>query len=165
MLIMAENMYFECRKRAAVHNDKLRSRAGAAELLGVSESTLAHYELGVVKNVPVDVVVMMAELYRAPELKRYYCKRECPVGRDFPMAEQAGSVEGAVVRLLSSMDKETMRQVLNTFLKVAKDGRIDEGERGELNWACSVLDEVILAASQLNILKERENMEKGAGGG
>lgn len=73
---MNENVYFECRKRAAIHNERLNSRAGAAEILGISESTLAHYELGITKNIPVDVVVMMAEVYNAPELKCIYCKTE-----------------------------------------------------------------------------------------
>lgn len=50
---MNENVYFECRKRAAIHNERLNSRAGAAEILGISESTLAHYELGITKNIPV----------------------------------------------------------------------------------------------------------------
>ena len=79
---MNENVYFECRKRAAIHNERLNSRAGAAEILGISESTLAHYELGITKNIPVDVVVMMAEVYNAPELKCIYCKSECPIGKE-----------------------------------------------------------------------------------
>lgn len=52
---MNENVYFECRKKAAIHNERLNSRAGAAEILGISESTLAHYELGITKNIPVDI--------------------------------------------------------------------------------------------------------------
>lgn len=40
-----ENIYFQCRKCAAAYNDKLNSREGAAELLGVSVSSLADYEL------------------------------------------------------------------------------------------------------------------------
>lgn len=83
---MNENVYFECRKRAAIHNERLNSRAGAAEILGISESTLAHYELGITKNIPVDVVVMMAEVYNAPELKCIYCKSECPIGKELPIA-------------------------------------------------------------------------------
>lgn len=73
-----ENIYFRCRKNAAQHNDKLNSREGAAELLGISVSTLANYELGITKVVPVDAVVMMADLYQAPELKAHYCKHTCP---------------------------------------------------------------------------------------
>ena len=40
-----ENVYLACRKEAAEHNDKLKSREMAAEMLGVSTSTLANYEL------------------------------------------------------------------------------------------------------------------------
>lgn len=39
-----ENQCFRCRKEAAKHNDKLGSREGAAELLGISVSSLADYE-------------------------------------------------------------------------------------------------------------------------
>lgn len=74
-----ENVYFVARKRAAMYNERLYSREGAAELLGISVSTLADYELGNTKVVPVDKVVLMADLYNAPELKTGYCKHECPI--------------------------------------------------------------------------------------
>lgn len=74
-----ENVYFACRKKAASYNEKLNSRESAAELLGISPSTLANHELGITKSVPVDTVVMMADLYKAPELKNMYCKKECPI--------------------------------------------------------------------------------------
>ena len=66
-----ENVYFACRKKAASYNEKLNSRESAAELLGISPSTLANHELGITKSVPVDTVVMMADLYHAPELKKH----------------------------------------------------------------------------------------------
>lgn len=50
-----ENVYFVARKKAAMYNERLYSREGAAELLGISVSTLADYELGNTKVVPVDV--------------------------------------------------------------------------------------------------------------
>ena len=62
------NMYFQARKKAATYNERLWSREGAAELLGISVSTLADYELGNTKVVPVDKVVLMADLYNAPVL-------------------------------------------------------------------------------------------------
>ena len=54
------NVYFQARKRAAMSNDRLFSRENAAELLGISPYTLADYELGNTKVVPVDKVVLMA---------------------------------------------------------------------------------------------------------
>lgn len=157
---MAENVYFECRKRAAAFNDKLRSRAVAAELLGVSESTLTHYELGVVKNVPVDVVVLMADLYQAPELKRYYCKRECPIGCDFPVAEKAGTLEGAVIRLLSSLDEDTIRNAVQKLVGMAADGEVTSGEAGDFGEALAVLDNVIAAVSELRIFSEKTDLKE-----
>ena len=56
------NVYFKARKRAAAYNERLYSRDGASELLGISVSTLADYELGNTKVVPVDKVVLMAEM-------------------------------------------------------------------------------------------------------
>lgn len=53
------NMYFQARKKAATYNERLWSREGAAELLGISVSTLADYELGNTKVVPVDKVVLV----------------------------------------------------------------------------------------------------------
>ena len=50
-----KNIYFACREKAAKYNDLLNSRERAAELLGISTSTLANHELGVTKNVPPDV--------------------------------------------------------------------------------------------------------------
>ena len=47
-----KNIYFACREKAAKYNDLLNSREKeAAELLGISTSTLANHELGVTKNV------------------------------------------------------------------------------------------------------------------
>lgn len=56
------NVYFKARKKAAAYNERLYSREGAAELLGISVSTLADYELGNTKVVPVDKVVLMSEM-------------------------------------------------------------------------------------------------------
>ena len=101
-----ENVYLACRKKAAEYNDKLNSREMAAELLGFSTSTLANYELGVTKNVPPDSVVMMSDLYKQPELKNYYCKHECPIGKNFPLAVKESGLQGITVKILNSLDDD-----------------------------------------------------------
>ena len=126
---MNENVYFECRKKAAIHNERLNSRAGAAEILGISESPLAHYELGITKNIPVDVVVMMAEVYNAPELKCIYCKSECPIGKELPIATEAGNIEGITVRMLAGLEDEKIDKIQKTLLRIAEDGKVEAAER------------------------------------
>lgn len=86
------NVYFEARKAAAEYDDRLYSREKAAELLGVSVSTLADYENGNTKFVPVDKVVLMADLYHQPELKTGYCKHECPIGACMPFCTKTSSI-------------------------------------------------------------------------
>ena len=91
-----QNVYFQARKKAAAYNERLWSREGAAELLGISVSTLADYELGNTKVVPVDKVVLMADLYKTPELITGYCMRECPVHGFLPLATEEKSLEALV---------------------------------------------------------------------
>ena len=62
------NVWFEARKEAAKYDDRLQSREGAAELLGMSRSAVADAELGISKVMPVDKAVLMADLYRQPQL-------------------------------------------------------------------------------------------------
>lgn len=64
----AGNPWFEARKKAAIYDDRLLSRDGAAERLGMSVSAVADAELGISKCMPVDKAVLMADLYNAPYL-------------------------------------------------------------------------------------------------
>lgn len=80
----AGNIYCQCRKEAAKYNDKLNSREGAAEVLGMSPSTLSDYELGITKIIPAENILRMADVYNAPQLKNHYCKNCCPLGSDIP---------------------------------------------------------------------------------
>lgn len=96
----ADNIYCKCRKEAAKYNDKLNSREGAAELLGISASTLADYELGITKIIPADAILRMADLYNAPELRNHYCKYSCPLGQDVPLVDTESLDRIAVEELL-----------------------------------------------------------------
>nr|DAU99423.1 MAG TPA: regulatory protein [Caudoviricetes sp.] len=153
---MNENVYFECRKRAAIHNERLNSRAGAAELLGISESTLAHYELGITKSVPVDIIVMMSELYGAPELKCHYCKKECPIGESLPIATEVGTIENITVRMLNGLDENKIDEVKRKLLNIASDGKVDEQEREELAEVVSGLDDLYKVISELRMMTEQQ---------
>lgn len=150
-----ENIYFACRKRAAIHNDRLSSRESAAELLGVSSSTLANYELGITKAIPVDMVVMMSDLYNAPELKRLYCKKDCLIGRMLPIATEIDSLEGITVRLLNGLDDAEIAAMKKTLLNIAEDGMVSRGEMGELKAILERLDKISKSISELRMLAEK----------
>ena len=70
-----ENIYFKCRKEAALYDERLRSRESAADLLGVSPSSLADYELGNTKVVPVDkesilILLVSSAVLRGKKVQR-----------------------------------------------------------------------------------------------
>ncbi len=157
---MKGNIYFNCRKRAAVFNDKLNSRAGAAECLGVSEGTLARYELGIAKEVPVDIVVMMAELYNAPELQALYCQQECPIGRFFPMATKAEPLEVATIHLLNSLNPAAIEQYSKRLIAIAADGKISDDEHEEFAVILEAFDQAAEAISEMRILFEKHQKER-----
>lgn len=149
------NIYIACRKKAAVYNEKLNSREMAAELLGISVSTLANYELGITKSVPPDSVVMMSDLYKAPELKNHYCKCECPIGKGLPMATEEGGLQGITVRILNSLDDEEIRRMKKNLLAIAEDGEIDDTEQEEFDNIVRSLETLAKAISELRLLAEK----------
>ena len=157
------NMCFECRIRASKYNDTLKSREGASEQLGVSVSSLAEYETGITKVVPVDKIVLMADLYNAPELELWYCSEECPVGRhvkqlpsyDFP------SVEVTTLRLLDKLRKVDVETATDSLIHIMADGIVSEDEKVEFNDIMAYLDELIKAASQLRLIGSKISGGKG----
>lgn len=128
-----ENVYFKARKEAAMYNPKLYSREGAAEMLGVSVSTLADYELGNTKVVPVDKVMLMADLYNCPELRNGYCKYECPIGKSLPVATEIKSLEGIALRLLRTFNVNAIVSMKENLIDITADGMISDEEYSSLS--------------------------------
>lgn len=150
-----ENIYFRARKKAAIYNESLYSRRGAAEILGVSISTLADYELGITKVVPVDKVVLMSELYNCPEFKNGYCKHECPIGKSMPIATEVNSIEGVVLRFIKVFDYDKTRDISKRLVKIAADGAITEDEKPELELILKKIDEMAITISELKLVGEK----------
>ena len=152
-----ENPCFKCRKEAAKYNDKLYSREGAAELLGVSVSSLAEYETGVTKVIPVDKIVLMADLYGAPELKLWYCSEECPIGQTatcLPSYEMP-SVELTTLKLLDTLRNVSVERATDSLIHILADGIVSDDERLEFSDIMKYLDDLIQSASQLRLIGSR----------
>lgn len=144
----ADNPFCIARLEAAKYNGKLFSKEGAAELLGVSVSTLSDYELGITKVVPPDMVLKMSDLYNAPELENYYCTSVCPLGRDIPKADLA-DLDRISVKALSTFRKLTETKEL--LLDITEDGVIDESEKPALDKILETLDELEQVAQSLKL--------------
>lgn len=152
----AETMYFRCRKEAALHNDRLNSRAGAAEALGISESSLAKHELGITKVVPVDLVALMADLYGCPELKANYCKNECPLGRDLTLATEVSPIERVTLNILSGLSTGKIEQIKQQLIDISADGVIDSSEAPQMRGIVDYLGRLSKSVAELQLLCEKQ---------
>ena len=149
------NMYFQARKRAAVSNDRLFSRENAAELIGISPYTLSDYELGNTKVVPVDKVVIMADLYNAPELITSYCKFQCPIKGFMPLATEEKGLQGIALRLLKSMDGEDLQKLKKNMIDIMEDGLVTDNEMDRLKAIMDRLNNLAEIISELKLAGEK----------
>lgn len=152
----ADNVYYRCRKAAAVWNGRLSSREGAAELMGLSVSTLADYELGITKMVPVASVIRMADLYNAPELLNDYCVNQCPIGcRNTPKLEVA-DLDRLTVSILAALHKS--ESVKDCLLRITEDGTISETEKADLIQVIEYFDNLAKTGAELRLWAEKNNI-------
>ena len=80
------NPYYLARMVASKSNDRLSSRAGASEVLGISEKRITWIENNLTNPYPEEVVIM-ASLYNAPTLENLYCSTVCPL-KGLPVIEE-----------------------------------------------------------------------------
>ena len=156
-----ENIYFRCRKEAAKYNDKLNSRESASELLGVSVSSLADYELGNIKVVPVDKVVLMADLYNAPQLLNGYCARECPIGCRKDIATEIQPIERTTVGLLDLLQNEKISRYMSALTSIAVDGQVSEDEKSKMTEIVAYLNQVRVLVEELTLFDNKMNGDDG----
>lgn len=151
------NRYFEARMRAAKWNEKLSTRAGAAECLpGVTEDSLKKYELDITRP-PNVVVALMADAYNEPELRAWYCATECPLGKDCREIPEMPP-ERVLIRLQNA--KKGVNDVAASLSAILDDGKIDAEEAEELPELRDALLEVRRRMDEALALLERAEKEQ-----
>lgn len=147
----AESVWYRARLTASKFNERLSSREGAAEELGMDRTRLARIELGSLVPYPEEVL-LMADLYRTPELKNYFCREMCPLGRDMPKLELE-DLDRITVKAMSTFRK--MAETKEVLLDITEDGYISEEEKPELEAVMKNLDEISSIAQSLRVWVEK----------
>ena len=150
----AGNPWYEARKKAAEYDDRLCSREGAAERLGMSVSAVADAELGLTKCMPVDKAVLMADLYNAPQLLNYYCLHECPIGCRHSISDEVVDIDRVTVKLLKGLRVDKLEEIKDSLLDIAEDGKITVDEKPELKEVLDYLDSLAKSVSELKTIGE-----------
>lgn len=149
------NPWYEARKRAAEFDDRLYSREGAAERLGMSVSSIADAELGLTKIMPVDKAVLMADMYKAPELLNHYCLNECPIGCRHSISEEVLDVDRITVKLMKNLSLDRLNEMRQKMIDIAYDGVVTEDEKPDLKEVVEYLEETSKTISELKILADK----------
>lgn len=145
------NVFYQARWEASKHNEQLSSREGAADIMSIDRGRLYRIESGITSPYPEEVH-MMADLYNAPELRNYYCRETCPLGRDMPVLELE-DLDRITVRAMASLRK--VAQTKESLLDITADGVITEDEKPELRRVLETLDEVTAIAQSLKVWAEK----------
>lgn len=143
-----DNVYLEARYNAEKYNESLRSREGAADILGVERSRIYKIEKNV-DNPHPDEVVMMADAYNAPELLNYYCTEQCPIGKLMVPKVDNKSIESWALNTYTALNKAINAK--DEIIDIAKDGIISEEEKPRLKVVLNILDEIAKATNELKI--------------
>ncbi len=151
----AGNVWYEARLEEAKHDDRLSSRAGVAELLHVSEDVIRRIENNLNQCMPVEMAVLMADLYHAPQLCPYYCQHECPIGRTMPLSCEALDIDRVTVKLLKNLRVSDLEEVKEKLIDIAEDGKITDDEKPELKNILSYLDDLAKTLNELRTVGEK----------
>lgn len=151
----AGNVWYEARISASKYDEKLRSREGAAERLGMSTSAVSDAELGVTKFMPADKAMVMAQCYNAPHLLNFYCLNECPIGNNRPLSDKDLDIDRVTVRLLKSFRTIQQEDIIDQLLDIAEDGVVSEDEMPKLQEIMEHLDELAKVLSEIQTISRR----------
>ena len=146
------NVWYQARIEAAKGNERLQSRFGAAEEMGLSEDTIKAAELGLFKSMPVENAVLMANCYNAPQLLNYYCLHECPIGCNRPLSSDVVGIDRVTVKLLKGLKVEELSGLKDRLLDIAEDGSVSEDEMPDLEEIIEYLEGLSKTVSGLKIL-------------
>lgn len=143
----SSNVFFKARCAASTHNEQLKSRERAADVMSIDRGRLYRIENGIY-NPYSEEVHLMADLYNAPELRNYYCTEICPLGCDMPKVS-AVDLDRITVRALSSFKK--ISQTEKILLDITEDGIISDDERPAMQKVLENLGELEAIAQNLKV--------------
>ena len=151
-----ENIYRVSRKRAAEENPLLKSLDTAQDVLCIDRLRLLKIENGQKTPEPEDIA-SMAKVYDAPELRNYYCSKECPLGcSSEPLIYD--DLDKISVRLMSSL--HFLENAEDKIYSILEDGKVTDNERCEFQNILDTLEKIAYSANSLQLWAKKNGFEE-----
>ena len=143
----SSNVFYQARCKASTHNEQLKSREGAADIMLIDRGRLYRIESGLTNPYPEEVL-LMSDLYNAPELRNFYCTNTCPLGKDFPKVD-VQELDRITIRVLNTFRK--INETKEMLLDVTADGIITEDEQEDMQKILETLEEMEQVTQSLKL--------------
>ena len=150
----AANRYYLARMEAAKKNDRLSSREGAGEETGIDRKRLQRIEIGTLNPYPEEVM-LMADVYHAPELLNFYCTSACPIGEKMVPKAELRELDRLTVKFLNALD--SLKGADKSLLAIAADGKLTPDEIPAMEELLEAIKAISAVGYELEIFKEKQD--------
>ena len=138
------NIYRTARNAAGLTQEK------AAELIGVSDSSIKAYETGQ-RIPPNDVVLRMVEYYNQQPLAVQHLRQTNVLAQRFLPELDQQDVLVAAVQLFNRMNQFQQHRSMDRLLAITEDSVIDDSERAEYDAIMAEIQSLIKSGMALTI--------------
>ena len=130
------------------------TREKAGELIpGFSPERIEKIENGRTQIQPEDVM-LMAEYYKTPSLRNYYCVNECPIGQVHALRTESKELAQIAVETLNSLNK--LSRSRDRLLEIVEDGEVQADEYADFAEIKSTLDRIAVCPEKKKGKKDTE---------
>ena len=125
------------------------TREKAADLIpGFSPERIEKIENGRTQIQPEDVM-LLAEYYKMPSLRNYYCTNECPIGQLRALPTESKELAQIAVETLNAVNRLSKNR--DRLLEIVEDGQVEEDEYADFAEIKATLDRIALSVSNLQL--------------
>ncbi len=137
------------------------TRDEAVEATGINFDRLEKIENARLKKIYPDEVVTMAECYRYPELRSYFCSHDCAIGLANDEQEvKEKELSQIAVETLTSLSK--LENNKDRLLEIIEDGEISDDELKDFEYIKSTMKKIAQAVDSFQLWLEKAEMKRNA---
>ena len=115
---------------------------------GFSPERIEKIENGRTQIQPEDAL-LLAEYYRTPSLRNYYCVNECPIGQVHALRTESKELAQIAVETLNAVNK--LSRSRDRLLEIVEDGEVQADEYADFAEIKATLDRIALSVSNLQL--------------
>ena len=140
--------YQVCREEAGL------TREEASEATGfLSDDKIEKLESGKTQARPEEVMAL-ADAYRKPELIRWYCANECPIGQKYYPEVEPKELANIAIEILAELN--SLNESRDRLISIASDSKVSPDEYEDFYKIKEELSEIAESARALQLWIEKK---------